>query len=310
MKIKELEVKIQELKTISEPTEEQKKELSGLEQELATETQAKSRFEELSGKDEKLLTSEEVDEYLKLLEKFTPEPEPSSQKKPEPEKKYAGRYDTVEALIEGYKSSEDERKRIEEDENAIKAIEDSYKDSQRKVTKLVADRKPIVRREISTIPLEAREFNEMTREEYDEWEKKDKLSAQAWLSNATRKESSVQESRIKVLRKYPNWMAEINGVIDPSKELIEWDRLDKERTDLKNNPNWPELVMDEMEKNLGIKKVETKPKVIPIKPGFEQGKTGGGKPSGKKRLTAQEYEALSQAEKDAYWEEQSAAMAV
>ena len=114
MTIKELEAKVTELKQISSPTEEQKTELTGLEAQLAAETKAKTRFEELSAKDENLLTSEEVDEYLNLSEKFA-EPnkvaEPSAQEEAA-SKKFAGKYDTVEALIEGWKSSEDKRKKI------------------------------------------------------------------------------------------------------------------------------------------------------------------------------------------------------
>ena len=303
MKIKELEAKIAELKQKADITEDEKKTLSGLEQDLTTENQGLTRYQELSAKDEESLTSTEVDEFLQLGEKFADEKAEPPAVGPD-DKKYAGKYDTVEGLIEGWKSSEEERKRIESDPNSVRAIEDSYKDSQRRVTKLVADRKAPPKADISRVPLVQRELHEMTREEYDSWEKQDKLAAHAWLSNATRKESLVQESRLKVLKKYKGWLVEINGIDEPSKELLEWDRLDKEHPELKSNPNWPELIMGMMEDNLGIKKEAPRLKVAPIKPDFAQGKVGGGKPFGKKKLTEAEYEALPEAEKEIYWAEQ------
>src|SRR3990167_438706 len=169
-KLQELQTKLDELKQVEESqlTEDQKKELAALPAQIQETEKAVNRYKELSEKDENLLTSEEVDEYLTLSESFgEADIEGKGDGKPADKKKYAGIYDTVEALVEGFKSSEAERKRIESDPDAIKAIEDEYKDSQRKVTKLVADRKARPRVEPNTKPLNMREFGEMTKEEYD-----------------------------------------------------------------------------------------------------------------------------------------------
>jgi hypothetical protein len=142
----------------------------------------------------------------------------------------------------------------------------------------------------------------MTREEYDTWEKTDKLAAQSWLSNATRKSSQVQESRVKVLKKYKNWVAEIQGIDEPSKELQAWDRIEKSRPDLKSRADWPEKVMELMEQELNIKTPEPvkieKSKVL--KPDYSSGKTGNVSGSGKKKLSAEEFEALPEEQQREY----------
>lgn len=304
MILKEKQAKLEELKTVneSELSDEQKGEIQTLSSEIETETNTQTRYKELSDKDETKLTSEEVDELTQLEEKFVVEG------KPEPEdipKKFAGKYDTVDDLLKGINSSEQEKERIlKEHPDIIEALEGKYKDSQRDVTKLVRTTKksPVVR-DASSVPLQGRELHEMTQTEYDTWEKKNKFEAHSWLSNATRKESLKVESRKKVFAKYPQFYAMAQGVVAPDEK---WQAFDKIATE---NPNWigemngAELCMDAMEKELGLipsPKVIKKPVIL--KPGFEQGRVGGHSKSSSGVLSEEEFARLTEEEQLTYME--------
>ena len=146
-------------------------------------------------------------------------------------------------------------------------------------------------------------LEEMTQEEYDVWEKSNKLEAHTWLTNATSRSNSVNISRRNVFKKYPNWLAEIQGIVEPSKELTEWDKLDKEDAVDKSLPDWPEKIMAKMEENLGIKTPPKKPATV-LKPDFAQGRGGGMPKGGAKKLSEAEFEAMSPDERQAYIESQ------
>lgn len=301
MKLNEMTAKLEELKTVTELTEEQKDEIQSLEKDIETETKAKTRFDELSGKDETQLTSEEVDELIQFEDKFAAEGKPAPVA--DTSKKYAGKYDTVEDLVKGIQSSKQEEERIvKEHPELVEELEGVYKDSQRSVTKLVKGVKRPPVRQPSSVPLDQRELNEMTQKEYDEWEKKDKLSSHSWLSNATRKESLKVESRKKVYAKYPQFYAMAQGVVTPDDKWQVFDKVATEHPEWIGEMNGPELCMTEMEKELNITpapKVIKKPVIL--KPGFEQGKGSKGK-SAKGVLSEEEFSKLSEDEQIAYME--------
>lgn len=301
MKLEEMQAKLDELKTVAEPSEEQKTEIQSLTSDVETETKAVARFDELSKKDENLLTSEEVDELIQLEEKYAGEGKPGS---PAPEatpKKYAGKYDTVEELVKGIQSSKTEEERIlKEHPEAIEELEGLYKGSQRKITKVIqAIKKPPVRRE--AVPLANRELHEMTQADYDKWEKEDKLGAHSWLSNATRKESVKVESRKKVFAKYPQFYAMAQGVVPPDDKWQVFDKIATEHPEYAGEMNGAELCMDEMEKELGL---TPKPKAKPtvLTPDFAAGKVTPAKPTKGKVLSEAEFAALTPEEQEAYME--------
>lgn len=275
----------------------------------------KTRYEELYVKDEKTLTEEETKELLSLSEELqgveTPEKVDDSKEEgtpPAEPKKYAGKYETVEDLLKGVNSSEEERKRIASEltEDQIREIEDGYKDSQRKVTKLVqAKRTPV----LGKAPLQERRLAEMTKEEYEAWEKEDKLAAQSWLATASSLNESQKKSAQKVYDKHPEFFAMLHGVKAPNKEMEVYDRICLEHPEWTRLPNGPELALEAMEAELGkAPKEETpKPKKEEEKPGFADatGKQKGNKVVGKSKLTAQEFEALSPEQQTAYLESQA-----
>jgi len=300
MKLEELETKLTELKTVkeSERTEAQTEEIQTLEKDIGIETQAKTRFDELSTKDENELTAPELDELIQLEEKFPAEPAPAKTA----DTKYAGKYESIEDLLKGIQSSEQEKERVLKDHpELVGELENIYKGSQRSVTKLVRKSKEPPVRHPSSVPLEQKELHEMTQPEYDTWEKKDKFAAHTWLSNATRKESSRVDSRKKVFSKYPQFYAMSQGVVQGDDKWTVFDRLATEHPEWMGEVNGAELAMDAMEKELKIAPVVKKKPVI-LKPGFEQGKGGKGKAGASTTLTADEYAALSDDERDAYAE--------
>ena len=306
MKLDDMQAKLDELKTVneSELTEEQKTEIQTLSTDIETETKSVERFDELSKKDEAVLTSEEVDELIQLEEKYAGEGKPKSAKDTSPKTKYAGKYDTVDELLKGINSSEQEKERILKDHpEAIEALEEKYKGSQRDVTKIIQKTKKPPVRHPSTVPLDQRELHEMTQPEYDTWEKKDKLAAHTWLSNATRKESSKVDSRKKVFTKYPQFFAMAQGVVTADEKWKVFDRIAADNPEWFGEVNGAELCMEAMEKELKIVPA-TKPKAKPtvLKPGFEQGKTKTPKPGKGKVLSEAEFAQLSSEDQEAYME--------
>jgi len=294
--------KLEELKKKTQPTEEELAEIATLETQVVEESE-RARYDELVAKDENDLESAEVDELISLGEKFKDKEGKPDPEEPEP-KKYAGIYETPEKLIEGLLSSEQERKRIADemakDPTLAAAVGEAYKESQRKVTKLVADKKTAPR---SRKPLYERELEEMTPAEYEVWEKSNKLEAHAWLTQATSRSVQVTASRRNVFRKYPGFLAEIQGIVEPSKELREWDRIDKEEQVDRSDPLWPEKIMAKMEANLGIKAPASPKKHVSLKPGLEQGRSSAPKSVGKK-VSDEEYEAMTDDERQAHLESQ------
>lgn len=276
----------------------------------------KTRYEELYTKDEKTLTAEETQELLAISEELQgieKAPEKVEDKKevetPDPAaptKKYAGKYDSVEDLIKGVASSEEERKRISSEltEDQIREIEDGYKDSQRKVTKLVQAKKTV----LGKPALQERRLAEMTKEEYETWEKEDKLAAQSWLANASSLNESQKKSAAKVYDEHPEFYAMLNGVKAPSKEFETYDRLCVEHPEWTRLPNGPELALEAMKTELGAapKEEKPKPKKEAEKPGFADatGKQKGQSVKGKTKLTAQEFEALPHDAQQEYLESQ------
>ena len=303
MRSEEIKAKLDELKTVdeSELSEEQKSEVQSLEGQLDVETKSESRYAELSTKDENLLTSEELDELIQFGDKYANDkPEvPAS----DIDKKYAGKYDTIEDLVKGFQSSKTEEERIlREHPEVVEELEGAYKDSQRKITKAVQTVKRPPVRSPNTVPLSQRELNEMTQPEYDTWEKQDKLSAHAWLSNATRKESIKVESRKRVFAKYPQFYAIAEGVVAPDDKWSAFDRLATEHPEWMGEVNGPELCMEAMEAELKLNtpaKPRTKP--VTLRPGFEQGKASVTK-SGGRVLSEIEFAALPESEQEAYME--------
>ena len=308
MKLTEAQTKLEELKGIATPTDEQKAELATLDSFVKEETAQVSRFDELSKKDENLLTSEEVDEYLSLSEKFkAAEPIKGGKADDQPAasgKKYAGIYDSPEALLDGLLSSEAERKRISEecknDPLLAEKVEELYKDSQRKVTKVVEIKKsrPTIK------PLGERLMHEMTEQEWKDWEAKDKLAATAWLTTAKPLYDQQAKSAQAVFAKHPEFYAMQRGVVPPSEKFLKFLEVEKEHLEWAREPNASEKILAEVERSLETPpKVEDKPKPKKeaVKPDIAAGKTSGTPHKGRK-LSAEEFEKLSDADQRAYME--------
>ena len=289
-----------ELNAVAEKTQEQLQEIAVLESEGK-----KARYEELFTKPETQMTEEEVDEFLKLSDEIkTPKGDKKDDinadedKDPDegnPDKKFAGIYNSIEDLAKGIVNSEAERTRIEKDHpELIGELEKFYKDSQRKVTKLVQDKKD-KGLEIAAKPLKDRRLFEMSPAEYEAWEKANKLEAHAWLSQATILNAAQRESAQKVFAKHPEFFAMVQGVIPPSAEWLAYDKAALDHPEWEKMPNGPELCLEEMEKSLGKKAAPAaaaKPKRIEAKPDFSQGKAGGGSPT-KGKMTESDFEKLS-----------------
>lgn len=310
LKLDEVKQKrFEELNAVTEKTPEQQAELSAIESEGK-----KARYEELFMKPETQLTDAEVDEFLKLSEEVKT---PRGQKAPEdteagdqaPEdgksdKKLAGIYNSIEDLAKGIINSEAERTRIEnEHPELIPELEKFYKDSQRKVTKLVQDKKD-KETVIAAKPLKDRRLFEMAPAEYEAWEKQNKMEAQAWLSQATQLNAAQRESAQKVFTKHPEFFAMVQGVIPPSEAWLAYDKAATEHPEWEKMPNGPELCLEEMEKSLGKKApaAAPKPKKVEVKPDFTQGKASGGSPT-KGKMTAADFEKLSPEEQRRVMEE-------
>jgi len=302
--------KLDELNAVAEKSPEQVKEIAALQLEGK-----KARYEELFTKPETELSDAEVDEFLKLSDEMKApredkdkDPEPAGEQEPEDgkaNKKFAGIYNSIEELAKGIVNSEAERTRIETDHpELIPELEKFYKDSQRKVTKLVQDKKDKETR-ITAKPLKDRRLFEMSAPEYEKWEKENKLEAQAWLSEATRLNAAQRESGQKVFQKHPEFVAMAQGIVPPSKEWIAYDQAATEHPEWEKMPNGPELCLEEMEKVVGKAKpaaaAAPKPKKAEEKPDFTQGKAGGGSPT-KGKLSAAEFEKLSPDEQRRYME--------
>lgn len=301
----------EELNAIAEKSQEQLSEVRALESEGK-----KARYEELFLKPETQLTDAEVDEFLKLSEEVkTPREDkpkdqsqdegeaPEGEEQPEP-KKLAGIYNSIEDLAKGILNSESERARIEKEHpELIGDLENFYKDSQRKVTKLVQDKKDkeVV---VAAKPLKDRRLFEMSPAEYESWEKQNKMEAQAWLSQATLLNAAQKQSAQKVFEKHPEFLAMMQGVIPPSKEWEAYDKAALEHPEWERLPNGPELCLEEMEKS-GKPKASAsapKPKAKEARPDFTQGKATGGSPT-KGKMTASEFEKLSPEEQRRVMEE-------
>ena len=300
MKIKEAQAKLDELKAVAEPSEEQKKELSTLEGFVVEETKQVTRYTELGAKEEKLLTSEEVDEYLLLAEKFG-----KIEEKPEEKKKYAGIYETPEALVKGLMSSETERTRIEEeirkDPELAAVLEEEYKGSQRKVTKAVEVKKGAVKKPDAKKALPERKMHEMTKEEYASWEKEDTLAAHSWLAKAQALHESQAKSGRTVFEKHPEFYTMQQGVIQPSEDFKKFLEIESEHPEWENEPNAAELILAELEK--GKEPAKVAPKKDPVKPDFAAGKRTASPQKGKK-LSPQEFEALGPEAQREYMEQE------
>lgn len=283
----------------------------------------KARYEELYAKEESQLTEAEAEELLKLAgeveqgpakeEKSAGEEKPKGEEKPpEEKKKLAGIYETEDALIEGILNSETERKRIAEeakkDPELAKMLEGAYKGSQREVTKLVQEKKKGALK-----PIHERRLMEVSKEEYNAWHGKDPMAAQEWLNKATALNEKQAESGRKVFKKYPAFHAMLHGAVEKSKEFETFDRICVEHPEWETAPNGAELAMEAMEKELGLGKAEEPPEGGKPKPVKKEEKPGGlaagkaaagGGGSGKKRLSPDEFAALSDAEQREYLEGQ------
>lgn len=298
----------EELSAVAEKTDEQKGEIARLESEGK-----KARYEQLFMTPENQLTDAEVDEFLKLSDEVkTPredkkaDVEPADDQPPEDgkaEKKLAGIYNSIEELAKGILNSESERTRIEKEHpELIGELENFYKDSQRKVTKLVQDKKDkeVV---VAAKPLKDRRLFEMLPAEYEAWEKQNKMEAQAWLSQATILNAAQRVSAQKVFEKHPEFFAMVQGVIPPSEAWLAYDKAAMEHPEWEKLPNGPELCLDEIEKGKApAKAAAPKPKKAEEKPDFTQGKASGGSPT-RGKMTAVEFERLSAEEQRRVMEE-------
>ena len=183
LKPQDAQAKLEELNGVAEDdrNDEQKADIEQLTV-YVTET---TELSELRGKDDGQLEDKDANRLVELSEKYEdvevgkvePKPKPEEKKEEKPagtEKKFAGIYESVEDLINGINSSEEERKRItaELSEEDKQALEDYYKGSQRVVTKAVdlSKKTTATAKDISKIPLEDRKLNEMTDPEYVEWQ--------------------------------------------------------------------------------------------------------------------------------------------
>ncbi len=321
LKPQDASTKLEELNGVAEAdrTEEQKTDI----EQLTTFVTETTELTELRGNSDQL-EDDKATRLVELSEKYEgvdfgkvddkkkeepPKPDDGKPAGTEP-KKFAGIYESVEDLINGINSSEEERKRITGELSAEdkQALEDYYKGSQRVVTKAVdLSKKTVVKtKDIAQIPLEDRSLNQMTDVEYVEWQKKEPIKAQAWVVRATNLSSAQALSRQKVFAKYPNWLAMDQRFIVPSKEFLEFDRLDRESPDKYINlPNGPELCMTDMEGSLKIGKPAKEPVKPPAKKpvkSMAQGAAGkGASPaSGKSTMSAEDFEALTPEEQEAH----------
>lgn len=301
--------KYEELNAVTEKTDEQKSEIAALEVEGK-----KGRYEELFTKPENQLSEDEVEEFLQLSDEIkTPRDETKEDIKPEDEapeegkadKKLAGIYNSIEDLAKGILNSESERTRIEKEHpELIPQLETFYKDSQRKVTKLVQDTKD-KEVEVRSRPLKDRRLFEVTAAEYEAWEKSSKMEAQAWLSQATLLNASQRVSAQNVFTKHPEFFAMAQGVVPPSEEWKAYDKAAMEHPEWEKLGNGPELCLEEMNKMTGKAKAPAaapKPKRVEEKPDFTQGKATGGAPT-KGKMSAAEFETKSPEEQRKILEE-------
>ena len=322
LKLEDAQAKVEELKGVSEPTNEQKTELTEVETYV-------NEFTEYNGLREKEgeLNDDDAERLINLGDKFatvagevTPkekEPEETAPPAGAQDKKYAGVYVTLEDLINGIKNSETGLDKLVEKltPEQVTELEEFYKDNQKVVSRInETKKKPSYKpatpqTDVSKIPLNQRRLNQMSNSDYANWEKEDKMAAHSWLTRETSLSTSQDTSRRKVFAKYKTWLAEINGIISPSKELIEFDRIQKEReAEFMGMPNGPEVCMEEMEGNMGIgkpaKPAPKAPPKKPAKPGFEQGPAGkgGGAPAGKSAVSADDFEKMSPEEQDSHME--------
>ncbi len=326
LKPSDAKTKLEELNAVEEAsrTDEQKTDIT----QLDTYVTEFDEYKGLAEKDEGTMSEDEGNRVLELVETYgefvgeetiTPKPDGSAGT----DKKYAGIYDSVEDLINGISNSETERKRVIESLSEVdkKAMEDYYKTSQRGVTKAVELSKgkgkaPEVTKPVETaledfskIPLNQRRMSQVTEVEFGKWQKEKPMEASSWLTKQMTLNESQETSRVNLFKKYPLWMAEMQGVLPISKELAEFERIRVDReAEFLGMSNGPEACMVEMETSLGIgkapeKKIAKKPETPPIKPSnFVGGKGSKAPASGNanRKLTADEYEALSDPEKDAY----------
>lgn len=306
LKLSETKSRIEELKKVE--TDEAKSELLKLEASLP-DLQKQARFEELRDKNEADMTREEVDEFVKMSEEamFGGKTEEKNEEKEEKEekniedtgekkpRKYAGIYNSIEDLAKGVLNSEKERIRIENDHpELIGELEGFYKDSQRKVTKLVSEKKAVK-------PIHERRLHEVTKDEWEAWAKNDSFSANAWLSSATRLAEAQNESSRKVFAKHPEFYAMMNGMAPKSAEWEVFDRIANERTELSMMPNGAEICLQEMEKELGLNKPKPpKPVKKEEKPDFSAGRAVA-KPAGGK-MSVEDFERMTPEEQRAYME--------
>ena len=319
LKPQDAQAKLEELNGVAEDdrNDEQKADIEQLTV-YVTET---TELSELRGKDDGQLEDKDANRLVELSEKYEDvevgkvelKPKPDDKKPAGTDKKFAGIYDSVEDLIYGINSSEEERKRItaELSEEDKQALEDYYKGSQRVVTKAVdlSKKTTATAKDISKIPLEHRKLEEMNNQEYTEWHKKEPIKAQAWVVRATNLSSSQALSREKVFAKYPNWLAMEQGYVAPSKEYLEFHKVAEEKGETYlNSPDGPELCMAAMEESLKTgKPKEKEPAKPPAKKpakSMAQGPAGkGASPSsGKSKMSAEEFEALSPEEQEAQME--------